>query len=308
MRKVLREFVHLSRFACLFLFGLTSHAEACGNGVELRLSAPGATQGSLLLAELRSAKPLAEVKGKWNEHDVPFWQENRRGTGNQNVRRALLGVDLEKPAGEYEFDVEAQPKTGESLNCKAMVEVKAGHFATENLKVAEQFVEPNPEQLARAEEETRRLREIFDHVTPERLWEGRFRVPLEGVRKGGNFGRRRILNGQPGSPHSGVDFPAPTGTPVHAAQSGRVVLAEELFFAGNAVVLDHGFGIYTFYGHLSQIQVKAGDTVRAGAILGKVGATGRVTGPHLHWGLTVQRARVNGLSLVKLLGGNPRKR
>jgi len=146
------------------------------------------------------------------------------------------------------------------------------------------------------------LREIFDRVTPERLWNGRFRVPLDGVTSGTNFGKRRILNGNPGSPHGGVDLPGTTGTPVHAAQHGKVVLAEELFFAGKAVVLDHGLGIYTLYGHLSQIDVEVGDTLETGAVLGKVGATGRVTGPHLHWGLTIQRARVNPLQLVKLLG------
>jgi len=99
-----------------------------------------------------------------------------------------------------------------------------------------------------------------------------------------------------------VDLPGTTGTPVHAAQRGRVALAEELFFSGNTVVVDHGLGIYTFYGHLSEIDVKAGDALETGAVLGKVGATGRVTGPHLHWGLTVERARVNPLFLVKLLG------
>ena len=92
-----------------------------------------------------------------------------------------------------------------------------------------------------------------------------------------------------------------TGTPVHAAQRGRVVLAEELFFSGNTVVVDHGLGIYTFYGHFSEIDVKVGDMVETGTVLGKVGATGRVTGPHLHWGLTVEKARVNPMQLVKLL-------
>lgn len=303
-----KGFPYLANFVFLLLCSSAARAEECANGVELRLSASQSAQGSLLLAELRSAEPLAVAKGKWNDREVPFWQENARGKDGQDVRRALLGVDLEKPAGKYDFDVDVQLQTGASINCKQTVEVKEGHFATENLKVAQQFVEPNPEQLARAEEETKKLREIFDHATPERLWQGKFRVPLDGVMKGANFGRRRILNGQPGSPHTGVDFPAPTGTPVHAAQSGRVVLAEELFFAGNAVVVDHGLGIYTFYGHLSQIQVKAGDMVRVGTILGKVGATGRVTGPHLHWGLTVQRARVNGLNLVRLLAGTGRKR
>jgi murein DD-endopeptidase MepM/ murein hydrolase activator NlpD len=97
-------------------------------------------------------------------------------------------------------------------------------------------------------------------------------------------------------------LPAITGTPVHAAQSGRVVLAEELYFSGNTVLVDHGLGIYTFYGHLSEISVKVGDEVGLGALLGKVGATGRVTGPHLHWGLTVDRARVNPLQIVNLPG------
>jgi murein DD-endopeptidase MepM/ murein hydrolase activator NlpD len=213
-----------------------------------------------------------------------------------------LGVDLEKPPGQYELKVSGQKTAGEKIVCSARIAVKAGKFATERLRVRKEFVEPNPEQVKRANEERDRLREIFDRVTPERLWDGGFRVPLDGVTSGSNFGKRRILNGNPGSPHGGVDLPGTMGTPVHAAQRGRVVLAEELFFAGNAVVLDHGLGIYTLYGHLSEIDVKVGDTVEVGAVLGKVGATGRVTGPHLHWGLTVERARVSPLQLVRLLG------
>jgi murein DD-endopeptidase MepM/ murein hydrolase activator NlpD len=197
--------------------------------------------------------------------------------------------------------VTGQTTSGEKIFCTALVEVNEGRFATEKLHVGKQFVEPSPEQVKRANEERQKLRDIFDRVTSERLWSGKFRVPLDGVSTGGNFGKRRILNGQPGSPHGGVDFPALTGTPVYAAQRGRVVLAEELFFSGNTVVIDHGLGIYSFYGHLSEMDVKVGDTLESGHVLGKVGATGRVTGPHLHWGLTVERARVNPLQIVKLL-------
>jgi murein DD-endopeptidase MepM/ murein hydrolase activator NlpD len=96
-----------------------------------------------------------------------------------------------------------------------------------------------------------------------------------------------------------VDFPAAAGTPVYAAQSGKVVLAENLYYSGNTVVIDHGFGIYTLYAHLSEIEVKAGDPVDASDEIGKVGATGRVTGPHLHWGLTIEHARVNALQIVQ---------
>jgi len=275
-------------------------ARACTAGTTLRLSAPEASQGSLLLIELKSAKPLAEVQGEWSERIVPLWQE---GT-DQGQRRGLLGVDLEKAPGEYELKVTGQTAGGERISCNVKVAVQKGQFATEKLQVEKQFVEPSPEQVKRANEERQKLRDIFDRVALERLWDGPFRIPLDGVTTGSNFGKRRILNGNPGSPHGGMDLPGTTGTPVHAAQRGRVALAEELFFSGNTVVVDHGLGIYTFYGHLSQIDVKAGDALETGAVLGKVGATGRVTGPHLHWGLTVERARVNPLLLVRLLG-NP---
>lgn len=281
-----------------------TRAEECGAGVELRLSAPETAQGTLLLAEVRSGRPLASITGKWGEREVPFWKEDasaKPGPG-EDVRHALIGVDLEKPAGKYPFAVEAQLADGQRLSCSETVVVEEGHFATESLTVKKQFVEPNPEQEARAKAEQQRLREIYDTVTPERLWDGPFRMPLVGDFKGSNFGKRRVLNGHPGSPHGGTDFPAPTGTPVHASQRGRVVLAEELFFSGNTVVVDHGLGIYTFYCHFSEIAAKVGEMVDAGAVIGKVGATGRVTGPHLHWALEVEKARVSALDIVKLLG------
>jgi murein DD-endopeptidase MepM/ murein hydrolase activator NlpD len=266
----------------------------CGNGVSLRLSPPTASQGSLLQAEVRSAAPLSGIDAKWADHAVPFWPDARRA----NVQRALVGVDLERKAGEYELSFAAQLPGGEQLSCTSRVTVKGGKFAIENLKVAPEFVEPNPKDIERADEERQRLRELFGTSTPERLWRGSFRLPLPGAKNARNFGRRRMLNGQPGSPHTGVDFPAPAGTLIHASQRGRVVLAENLFFSGNTVVLDHGLGVYTFYGHMISMSVKVGDLVSAGAILGHVGATGRVTGPHLHWGLTVNQARVNPLQIV----------
>jgi len=272
----------------------------CGQDVELRLSAPASSQGSLLLAELRSPKPLAEIQATWDEKQIPFWQETPPGPKGLDVHRAFVGVDLEKPAGKYDFTVSAKPEGADRASCTAVITVSAGKFATERLKVAPNFVEPNPEQLAKAEEDRKKLRELFATVTPEKLWTGRFRIPLDGVTTGGNFGRRRVLNGQPGSPHSGVDFPSPTGTPVYAAQAGRVVLAEELYFSGNTVLIDHGLGVYTLYGHFSEIDVTPGDLVNTTTVIGKVGATGRVTGPHLHWGLTVNRARVNALQIVAL--------
>ena len=282
---------------------MAKKAGACTAGTNLLLNAPESSQGSLLLMDLKSSKALAEVRGEWGGRSVPLWSEN----ASENQRKGLLAVDLEKAPGEYELKLTGQTAGGEKVSCSTMVTVRKGQFATEKLQVGKQFVEPSPEQIKRADEERQKLRDIFEHVTPERLWDGKFRIPIDGVTTGSNFGRRRILNGNPGSPHGGADLPGATGTPVHSAQRGQVVLAEGLFFGGNTVVVDHGLGIYTFYGHLSEIDVKVGDPVEAGAVLGKVGATGRVTGPHLHWGLTVERARVNPLQLVKLLGSSSGK-
>ena len=253
------------------------------------------------MIEFRSSKHLAEVSGKWDGNDLQFWPSGSAAEKEFDVRRALFGIDLEQATGPHDLVASVKTADGEIVTCNETVTVREGRYAIENLRVAPQFVEPNPDQLARANEERAHLREIFATVTPEKLWDGRFRVPITGATRGGNFGRRRVLNGQPSSPHTGVDFAAPTGTPVHAAQRGRVILAEPLYFSGNTVILDHGLGVYTLYGHLSAFSVKAGDVVIAGSVIGKVGATGRVTGPHLHWGLTVNRARVNSLDIVNLL-------
>jgi murein DD-endopeptidase MepM/ murein hydrolase activator NlpD len=275
----------------------------CGHNLILHLSSPDPTQGSLLLLELRSAtQPVTEIKATWDSREIPFWQERRADEKSPGPWRALLGVDLELKPEAYPLVLTAKTESVEEIPCSASIDVREGTFATESLKVAPNFVEPNPEQLARAEAERQRLRAIFATITPERLWDGSFHYPLAGVTTGGNFGKRRILNGKAGSPHGGVDFPVPAGTPVYAAQRGRVALAEPLYFSGNTVVLDHGLGLYTFYAHFESISVQPGDLVDTGALLGKVGATGRVTGPHLHWAATVNRARTNPLQLISLLG------
>jgi murein DD-endopeptidase MepM/ murein hydrolase activator NlpD len=272
----------------------------CGPGASLSVTSATASQGSLLLAELSSDAALESVHAKWGTEEIPFWQKAAPATAaSQGERwRTLVAVDLDKPVGDYPVEVTTKPAAEPSVACQLTVHVIAGKFATENLRVDNKFVEPDAEQLARVKSEQQKLREIYATVSPQKLWQGRFRMPLDGVTKGANFGRRRVLNGQSRSPHSGVDLPATTGTPVHAAQTGRVVLAESLFVAGNTVIIDHGLGIYTLYCHLSEIDAKVGDKITVGALLGKVGATGRVTGPHLHWGLSVDQARVNALQIV----------
>ncbi len=294
----LREVPCLLLFVAVLVFSTPGLAfgqvrKACSGGVTLKASAGIAAQGSLLLTKVLGAQ--GPVSSEWDGAAMALWRENEKSP----VLQGLIGVDLEKRPGKYVWKVSWAGADGTPETCSMFFTVRAEKFATERLKVEKQFVQPDPEQQKRAAEDQKKMRAIYDTVTPERLWDGKFVLPLKGVTTGGNFGRRRVLNGEARSPHAGLDFPAPAGTAVFASQSGRVVLAEELFYAGNCVVIDHGYGIYTLYAHLSHIEAHAGDSVKAGEEIGKVGATGRVTGPHLHWGLTIEHARVNAMNIVQ---------
>jgi len=298
----LNRVILLLIFACLLTAGV--HAKqpvqgpvkkTCGTGIVLKLSAAAASQGGPASGRNFGRETLSRTFCRMGWPADPCLARNSR----LSQASCTSWVDLEKPAGRYEWKLSWSGADGKPFTCSLPVTVRAGKFPTEHLTVEKQFVQPDPEQQKRAEEDQKKMKAIYDTVTPEVLWKGKFVMPLKGVTTGGNFGRRRILNGEARSPHAGVDFPAAAGTPVYAAQSGNVVLAENLYYSGNTVVIDHGFGIYTLYAHLSEIEVKAGDTVDASDEIGKVGATGRVTGPHLHWGLTIEHARVNALQIVQ---------
>ena len=267
----------------------------CGAGIIAKLSSGNVSQGSLLLGEISGVKAAQETSADWDGRATPLWREAPASA----TLHALIGIDLEKSPGRYEWKLSWSGADGNPAVCTVPVTVRVGKFPTERLQVEKQYVQPDPEQQKKAEEDQKKMKAIYDTITPEALWKGKFVLPLKGVTTGGNFGRRRVLNGEARSPHAGVDFPAAAGTPVFAAQAGKVVLAENLYYSGNTVVIDHGFGIYTLYAHLSQIEVQAGDAVEPTAEIGKVGATGRVTGPHLHWGLTIDHARVNALQIVQ---------
>lgn len=269
--------------------------KSCDGGVTLRATSGIAAQGSLVLTQVMTPKDVTKVTSEWDGRDTPLWREPDKAL----TLHGLLGVDLEKAPGQYEWKVSWLGPSGAAESCSVMLTVRTGKFATERLTVEQKFVQPDPEQEKRAEEDGKKMRAVYDTITPERLWDGKFQFPLKGVTTGGNFGRRRILNGQARSPHAGVDFPAAAGTAVFASQSGKVMLAEDLYYSGNTVVIDHGFGIFTMYCHLSKIGVNAGEMVKVGEEIGKVGATGRVTGPHLHWGLTIDHARVNAVQIAE---------
>jgi murein DD-endopeptidase MepM/ murein hydrolase activator NlpD len=214
----------------------------------------------------------------------------------------LIGIDVDAAPGSQTAAMRLSFEDGHERPSAETIVVGTKQFPTTALTVAPGYVDLSPEDQARAERESRKIAAIYATLTPEMLWDEPFVVPIEGASGGRNFGHRRVFNGEPRAPHSGTDLRASTGTPVRAANRGRIVLAENLFFSGNAVFVDHGLGLYSVYLHLSRIDVRPGDLVERGRPIGLAGATGRVTGPHLHWGVRILDARVDPFTLPLIRG------
>jgi hypothetical protein len=212
--------------------------------------------------------------------------------------RALVGVDLDAAPGTYPVAVEA----GGAMTTTYSLVVRPKRFRTRRLTVDEAFVTPPAAVEERIAREAALLSTVWEHSAPERLWSAPFIRPVSEPATSA-FGTRSVFNGQPRNPHSGADFLSPSGTPIHAPNDGVVVLARELYFSGNTVVIDHGLGVFSLFAHLSSVAVHEGDRITRDEVLGLVGATGRVTGPHLHWAIRAGGARVDPLSLLAVLGG-----
>lgn len=200
---------------------------------------------------------------------------------------ALVGIPLAAAPGE------AMLHSGER---RLPYRIAPKRYAEQQLRVAPRTVDLSPEDQARYERERDHQREVMAAWTAPGAallgGELRMRVPVGG-RRSGSFGLRRVFNGQPRNPHSGMDIAAPTGTPVRAPLPGRVIDTGDYFFNGGTVWLDHGGGLLSMYCHLSRIDAKLGDQLATGDAFCAVGATGRVTGPHLHWGVMLNRTMVD---------------
>lgn len=252
-------------------------------------------QGDAFFFELEEREEVATIKGSLLGRMIPFFKYKEG-----NLFGALIGIDIGDEPKTHSLRVEIQRKDGQPLNKTYRIKVIPAKFKTEELTLPKETVELDDESLKRVAIEKKRTAEIFSHVTGERFWKGNFMMPAEG-RLVENFGSRRRLNGQPRSPHTGVDIVAPTGTEIHASNEGIVVLVDDQFFGGKSIFIDHGLGVYTFYSHLSEVNVSIGDKIKRGDLIGRVGSTGRATGPHLHWGMKINGARVNPLSVTKAL-------
>jgi murein DD-endopeptidase MepM/ murein hydrolase activator NlpD len=274
---------------------LTAVALAQSPQISVSVRGTPAQPGSVLEFTVHAAEGLHDPQGTAFGRPLVFMADREPRTW-----RAVAGVDVAQPAGVAAFRIQFASPDGRAITTTGAIDVLPRTFATRRLRVANQFVDPSPAELDRIRADSARLEAIFATVTvPDRF--GPFAAPLPGV-PASNFGTRSVFNGEPRAPHAGADFRGAAGTPIAAPGAGRVVLAEPLFFTGNTVVIDHGRGIYSLLAHLSRLDVRAGDAVDRGTIVGLLGATGRVTGPHLHWGVRLGEARVDPQRLLALLG------
>ena len=251
---------------------------------------------------IRVAAPAgARLEGDWLGEKLAFF----RGRDGQ-AWYALAGVDVEAPVGPSSLRIKAtlNGKSGGAatpnvIDLSQSIEIHEAHYRTGALTVAPKFVEPGPKELARIEAEMALKEKVFAQSAAEPLWSGDFRAPVHAPPTD-SFGTRRTFNGQLASVHKGMDFRAAPGTVVHAGNSGVVVLARRLYYEGNCVVIDHGLGLFTISMHLSRIDVREGQHVTTGERIGLSGATGRVTGPHLHWAVRWQNAYLDPAKLLQM--------
>jgi murein DD-endopeptidase MepM/ murein hydrolase activator NlpD len=249
-----------------------------------------ARPGDLVVLTILIPAPVETVRVRAFDRDLP-------AVGiTKTTFSVLVGIDLAIAPGTYRIAIESG-----ATRTRFLLLVTARKFATRTLNVDPEFVNPPPGAVPRIQREAKELERIWQTSSSPKLWEGAF-VPPVPQPANSAFGTRTILNGEPRSPHSGADFGSPTGTPIKAPNAGRVVLADSLYYTGNTVVIDHGLGLYSLFAHLSEIAVHVEDMIKTGDVIGAVGATGRVTGPHLHWSVRVNGARVDPVSLLEVLG------
>ncbi len=275
----------------LITTGMAVHAE---NGFRVESLPKEAKQGEVCLIRASGPASLKSIYGEFQGGRFPiaFDTETRTYEG-------LLGIDMSTPAGTYDIKVIARDGEDRLYTSTLSLKVEKADFAIQALSLPPPMVELDAKTLERVNQEAKRLEALFQTFRDERLWKGVFIRPVEGEVSTG-FGVNRIINGKQRGQHTGIDLRAEEGTPVLASNHGVVVLVDELFFSGKSVVLDHGWGSYSMYFHLSEVLVKEGDRVLTGAMLGRVGSTGRSTGPHLHWGMRIHGARVDPLTLLNI--------
>jgi murein DD-endopeptidase MepM/ murein hydrolase activator NlpD len=254
------------------------------------------SQGDVVEVKV-NGENLAQVEGTLGKEKIYFYP------AQNGLFSAILGIDVEAKPSVSKLALKATTVAGDHRQTEIPLKVKAKAFHKESFNVPPSFDEMSPETLAEIRREQAAFAQAFATTSPERFWNAPFLQPVPQDASASSFGSRRIINGISRAPHTGTDLSAPSGTEVVATNHGRVALVGNFFFAGGSVVLDHGGGLFTMYFHLSEFKVEEGAMVRKGDLLALSGGTGRVTGPHLHWGVRLNNSRVDPLNLLRKFSG-----
>ncbi len=250
--------------------------------------------GEAIVATLENGKGIRRAVFHFRGRDYAL--DNSGASGEALV---FIGLDLGISPGNYPLSVTVERSGGAREELRKDIMVGAKEFPSKKLWVKENFAVPPKAVEERIAREAEIVKAVYSRITPRWLGRGDFALPHDG-KAFPNFGQRRIYNDKPRSTHAGVDIAAPMGSPIRAANAGKVVLASDLYLSGRTVIIDHGLGVFSTYGHMSKILVKRGADVGKGDVLGKAGSTGRSTGPHLHWAVRIFDARVDPFSLLGL--------
>jgi murein DD-endopeptidase MepM/ murein hydrolase activator NlpD len=285
--------IHPLRRTCCLVAALLAASLVYAQTSAVTLTPDPVVAGSPELIRVEAAG-AAGLDGEWMGRKLEFF----RGRNGRDWF-ALAGVDVEAAVGPSTLALRVKLAGGGVRDLSQTVEINSAAYRSSSISVAPGFVEPGPEAMKRIEAEKLLKERVFGVSAPEPLWAGSFRAPVN-AEPTDSFGTRRIFNGELASIHKGMDFRARMGTPVRAGNSGVVVLARRLYYEGNCVVIDHGLGFFTLSMHLSRIDVREGQRVATGDRLGLSGATGRVTGPHLHWAVRWQGAYLDPAKLLRL--------
>ena len=252
---------------------------------------------TVLEIDLRKLSPTAtHPQARFRQNEIAIFQHPLKPSG---IYCGLIGIPLSAPPQNAEIELEWKDAAGHQA-VKIPLRIQEGKYKKENLRVDSRHVTPSKKNLERIKREKKEVRRIYANSSETRRWFGRFKRPLASATTS-PYGTQRLFNGQHASYHRGTDFRASAGTPVYASNSGDVRLAKNLFYSGNIVIIDHGLNIFTLYAHLSKIQVKNGQQVARGQQLGLSGASGRVSGPHLHWAVKVNGVYVDPLQFLTVI-------
>lgn len=291
--------------ACLSIVASSRYAaaSAAGNSEPLnaavRLSAAEVANGQVTIIEvnLRNLdQATSDLKARFGQNAIALFPHPVKPAG---IYCGLIAIPLSAAPQKAVVELEWTDLRGRQAT-KIPLQIIDGHYKSETLSVDPVHVTLNKKDLLRVASEKKEIQRIYANGSDARLWYGNFQKPLIGDTTS-TFGTRRLFNGQHRSHHNGADFRADIGTPVEASNSGIVRLARNLFYSGNIVIVDHGMGIFTNYAHLSKIQVIEGQHIARGHRIGLTGSSGRVSGPHLHWGVKVNDAYVDPLQFLSAI-------